>query len=157
MSTNYMTQETYDKLKDKLEYLKTVRRPQLAKTVGEAREHGDLRENSAYHAAKDEQGLNEMKIRDLEEQLASAVVVTPDKIPQSDVVTINSRVRIKALDTEQESEYIIVPESEADVLENKISLASPVGSALLRRKKGEIVEVEVPRGLVKYQILEVGR
>lgn len=157
MSSNYMTKETYEKLKKKLEYLKNVRRPQLAKIVGEAREHGDLRENSAYHAAKEEQGLNEMKIRELEEQLANAVIVTAEELPESDVVTINSRVRIKALDTEQEMEYTIVPEGEADVLEGKISPASPVGAALLSHRKGDVVEVEAPRGLIKYQILEISR
>jgi len=149
-----LTQKSYDNLKAKIESLKK-RRAVISKTIGEARDHGDLRENSAYHAAKDEQGLNEMRIKDLEARLESATVVAKIAKGDGDAVALGSTVRIKALDTGREDEYTIVSEDEADVLENKISPQSPVGGALLGKKTGEVIEVDVPRGLVKYKILEI--
>jgi transcription elongation factor GreA len=152
---NQMTKESYKKLEEKLNYLKTVRRKEISRVVGEAREHGDLRENSAYHAAKDEQGLNEMKIRDLEAQLASATIVKESDLPQSDTVRLGSTVTIQDLASERQFSYTIVPEIEADIFENKISTASPVGEALINQKIGEVVEVEAPAGLIKYKILAI--
>ena len=153
--SEYMTKENYDKLQEKLEELKK-RRAAISKTIGEAREHGDLRENSAYHAAKDEQGLNEMRIRDLEVKLHNATIVDKDALPKGDgVVRLGSTVTIQTLDTGEKYEYTIVSEMEADVLENKISTESPVGDALMNQKEGDVIEVEVPRGPVKYKIIEV--
>jgi transcription elongation factor GreA len=151
---DYVTPENYERMKEKLEELK-ARRGKISKTIGEAREHGDLRENSAYHAAKDEQGLNEARIRDLEAQIASATVVAAKDMPKTDAVTLGSKVKIKALDTGKESEYHIVPEIEADVLEDKISTDSPLGAALFGAKVGETVEFEAPRGVVKYKVLGI--
>lgn len=150
----YLTKENLEKMQAKLDGLKK-RRAVISKTIGEAREHGDLKENSAYHAAKDEQGLNEMRIRELEEQIAGATVVAAGEHKKSDGVSLGSTVKIKALDTGQEFEYTIVPEIEADVLEDKISTDSPIGGALINEKVGAVVEIEVPRGKVKYKILEV--
>lgn len=149
-----VSKENLKKMEEKLETLKR-RRGVISKTIGEARDGGDLKENSAYHAAKDEQGLNEMRIRELEAKIAGVTVVDPRDLPKSDAVRVGSTVRIKALDTEKVAEYQIVPEIEADVLEDKISTDSPIGGALIGAKKGEIVEIEVPRGLVKYQVLSV--
>lgn len=149
-----MTKESFAKLTAKLEALKK-KRAIISKTIGEAREHGDLRENSAYHSAKNEQGLNEMRIRELEEKLASVEVVEKAVEKKKDQVTIGSKVRLKALDTKDEFEYTLVSEEEADILERKISPSSPVGGAILYAKLGEEVEVEVPRGLVKYKILKI--
>jgi len=147
-----MTKETYKKLKEKLEALKK-RRGIISKAIGEAREHGDLKENSAYHAAKDEQGLNEMRIREMEAKIESATVV--DEMPRGDGVRVGSTVKIQAEDSERVMQYTIVPETEADVLENKISTESPVGNALIGAKEGDVIEVEAPRGLIKYKILEI--
>ena len=155
MGQNYMTKDNYNKLKERLDYLKGTRRQEISKAVGEAREGGDLRENSAYHAAKEEQGLNEMKIRDLEQQLASAVVTSGQPQEKDGKVRLGSTVKIVAQDTEDEFEYTIVHESEADIFENKISTESPIGGSLLGHKKGDIVEVEIPRGQVKFKIAEV--
>lgn len=149
-----LSKESYAKLKEKLEALKK-RRAVISKTIGEAREHGDLRENSAYHAAKDEQGLNEMRIKELESKLASVRVVDKSELNKAEGVIMGSTVRIKALDTGQESEYMIVSEHEADILEDKISPESPLGGALLGEKEGKVVEIEAPRGRVKYKILEI--
>ena len=149
-----MTKENYEKIKEKLDELKK-RRAVISKTIGEAREHGDLKENSAYHTAKDEQGLNEMRIRDLEAKLESAEIVAKDEKADAGVVTLGSTVKIKALDTGQEFEYMIVSDDEADVLEDKISTDSPIGGALINEKAGTVVEVEIPRGLVKYKILAI--
>jgi transcription elongation factor GreA len=155
MGQNYMTKENYNKLNERLDHLKGPRRKEISKAVGEAREGGDLRENSAYHAAKEEQGLNEMKIRDLEQQLASAVVVSRQPQENDGQVRLGSTVKIVAQDTEDEFEYTIVHESEADIFENKISTESPIGGGLLGHKKGDVVEVEIPRGQVQFKITEI--
>ncbi|MBN2058624.1 MAG: transcription elongation factor GreA [Candidatus Saganbacteria bacterium] len=149
-----MTKDTYEKLKSKLAELKK-KRPVISKAIGEAREAGDLRENSAYHAAKEEQGLNEMRIRDLERQIDSAIVVGKDEVTRNDKVRMGSTVKLIDIESEREIEYTIVPEIDADVLENKISTDSPIGGAVIGAKQGEVVEVEAPRGLVKYKIVEI--
>lgn len=149
-----MTKENYEKIEAKLAELKK-KRAVISKAIGEAREHGDLRENSAYHAAREEQGINEMKIRELEAKLSSAEIVAKSELESADCVTLGSVVKVKALDTGQEFEYTIVSEEEADVLEDKISTDSPVGGAVVNEKAGAIVEVEVPRGKVKYKILSI--
>ncbi|MFC1637385.1 GreA/GreB family elongation factor [Candidatus Margulisiibacteriota bacterium] len=108
-----------------------------------------------YQAAKEEQGLNEMRIRDLEARIATAVVVSTRDLPKSDTVRLNSTVKIKALDSGEEMEYTIVSDIDADVLESKISTDSPIGGAVFKCKKGEVVTAELPRGEVKFKILEV--
>ena len=141
-------------MKQKLKEL-TEKRPRISKTIGEARDHGYLKENSAYHSAKDEQGLNEMRIRDLEARIVNAVLVNENDIPKDGKVRLGSTVRIKALDTGDDSEYTIVSEADADVLEGRISTESPIGAAVINCKKGQVVEAELPRGEVKFRILEV--
>jgi transcription elongation factor GreA len=149
-----VTKENLKKMEEKLEALKQ-RRGVISKTIGEARDGGDLKENSAYHAAKDEQGMNEMRIRELEAKIENVTIIEEKDRAKSDHVTMGSTVLIKALDTGKESEYQIVPEIEADVLEDKISTDSPIGGALIGAKKGDVVEIEVPRGMVKYQVMAV--
>jgi transcription elongation factor GreA len=151
----YLTQEGYEKLVSDLEYLKTVKRRQLSKAVGEARAHGDISENAEYDAAKDAQGHNEKQIVELEEKLSRVRILDKD-IPQ-DQVLIGARVKLIDMDTEEEMEYVLVSELEADYNQNKISVSSPVGEGLLGHKENEVVEIRVPAGLLKYKIIKISR
>ncbi|MBU0548079.1 MAG: transcription elongation factor GreA [Candidatus Omnitrophica bacterium] len=151
----YLTQEGYEKLISELEYLKTVKRRALAKAVGEARAHGDISENAEYDAAKDAQGHNEKHIAELEEKLSRARLLDKD-MPQ-DQVLIGARVKLIDMDTEEEIEYVLVSELEADYNQNKISVTSPVGEGLLGHKEEEVVEIKVPAGILKYKITKISR
>ena len=151
----YLTQEGYEKLISELDYLKTVKRRQLAKAVGEARAHGDISENAEYDAAKDAQGHNEKEIAELEEKLSRVRILDKD-IPQ-DQVLIGAKVKLIDMDTEEEMEYTLVSELEADYNQNKISINSPVGEGLLGHKHGQIVEINVPAGKLKYKIIKISR
>ncbi|MDD5771486.1 MAG: transcription elongation factor GreA, partial [Candidatus Omnitrophica bacterium] len=137
----YLTQEGYEKLVSELEYLKTVKRRQLSKAVGEARSHGDISENAEYDAAKDAQGHNEKQIAELEEKLARVRIL--DKDMPGDQVLIGANVKLLDMDTEEEVEYTLVSELEADYNQNKISVTSPVGEGLLGKKEGEVAEIKV--------------
>lgn len=150
----YMTKKGYEQLKKKMDELKQ-RRTKISKTIGEAREHGDLRENSAYHAAKEEQGLNEMRIREMEAKLANAEIVEGSTAAKKDKVSLGATVKVQAVKTEREMEFTLVSASEADILENKISPDSPMGGELLGCKVGEVIEVEAPAGIIAYKILEI--
>jgi len=154
MSDTYLSRKAYEEFKEKLKYLKTVKRRGIAKAIGEAREHGDLKENSAYHEAKKEQSLNEARIADLEEKLRNVRIIDDKNIPK-DRVAMGSTVKLKDLESKTQSGYTIVSELEADIFQNKISTASPLGSALLNGKKNDVVEIEVPRGIVRYKILDI--
>lgn len=149
-----MNQKTHDELQAKLKHLKTVRRHELSKAIGEAREHGDLKENSAYHEAKNEQGLNEAKIRELEETLRYAEIVNEDNL-HKDEVRMGLSVQLQDQKSKEKFEYKLVSETEADIFENKISISSPLGSALVGAKVGEIVEFDAPLGLMKYKVLKI--
>ena len=149
-----VTKTALEKMKKNLEELKG-RRARISKAIGEARDGGDLKENSAYHAAKEEQGLNEMRIKDLETRIDTAIVVSDKDLPKSDKVRLGSTVRVKALDTEDEAEYTIVSEADTDVLSGKISTGSPIGEAVINHKKGQVVKAELPRGEVKFKIIEI--
>ncbi len=151
----YLTQEGYEKLSGELEYLKTVKRRQLSKAVGEARAHGDISENAEYDAAKDAQGHNEKQIVELEDKLSRVRILDKD-IPQ-DQVLIGAKVKLMDMDTEEEMEYTLVSELEADYNQNKISVTSPVGEGLLGHKEGEVAEIKVPAGLLKYKIIKISR
>ncbi len=150
----YMTKKGYEQLKKKVDELKS-KRGKISKTIGDAREHGDLRENSAYHAAKEEQGLNEMRIREMEANLANAEIVEDSAAAKKDKVTLGATVKVQAVKTEREMEFTLVSASEADILENKISPDSPMGGELLGRKVGEVIAVEAPAGIIAYKILEI--
>ncbi|MDD2927703.1 MAG: transcription elongation factor GreA [Candidatus Omnitrophica bacterium] len=155
MGDLYLTKAGHRKLLEELEYLKTVKRRQLSKAIGEARAHGDISENAEYDAAKDAQGLNEKKIAELEQKLASARILDGDI--RTDEVLIGATVRLKDLDTGEELTYTLVSEEEADYEQGKISVSSPIGSGLLNHRLNEIAEIKVPAGLLKYQILKISR
>ena len=150
----YLSQEGYDNLKSKLEELKQVKRPELSKKIAEARDFGDLKENAEYHAAKEAQVLLESKITQIEQTLSRAKILSKDDMAK-DKVTILSQVRLKDLKNDLEVEYTLVSPAESDFKLNKISTTSPVGKALLGKKKGDVVLINVPAGTLKYQILDL--
>ena len=154
MSQNQISKKAYDELAGQLNQLKTVKRKAIVKAIGEAREHGDLKENSAYHSAKQEQSLNEAKIAQLEAKLDAAEIVEMDERPKG-VVSLGSTVKYQDLESDQIREYTIVSELEANIREKKISSTTPVGNGLLGCKKGEVVEITAPAGVMKYKILEI--
>jgi len=152
----HLTPEGYEKLRKELEYLKTVKRRELSKAIGEARAHGDISENAEYDSAKDAQGMNEKKIAELSAKLAVAQILD-NAAMSKDEVLIGATVKLKDMDSGEELEYMIVAEEEADFAENKISIQSPVGSGLVNHRKGDVVEIQAPRGILKYKILNITR
>lgn len=155
MST-YLTQEGLDKLKKDLDHLKRVERPAISQQIAEARDKGDLSENAEYDAAKEAQGLLELKISKMEATLGDAVVIDESKL-DTDKVLILSKVKLKNVANGMELEYTIVPENEADLKAKKISVESPIGKGLLGKKKDEVAEIQIPNGTVKFEILEISR
>ena len=149
-----LTAEGYEKLKQEIEFLQNDKRREVADRIRVAREFGDIAENAEYDDAKNEQALLEARIAKLEEQLAAARVIEADEIT-SDVVSIGSRVKLKDVDANETVEYHIVGSAEANPAERKLSNESPVGKAILGRKKGEVVEVAAPRGSLKYKIMDI--
>jgi transcription elongation factor GreA len=139
-----------------LEHLKTVKRRQLSKAIGEARAHGDISENAEYDAAKDAQGLNEKRISELENKLALARILDDTGI-SSDEVLIGATVKLKDLESNEELEYTLVSEMEADYESGKISITSPIGISLLNHKLGEEIDIKIPAGILKYKILKISR
>ncbi len=156
MGDIYLTKKGHQKLMEELEYLKTVKRRELSKAIGLARAQGDISENAEYDAAKDAQGMNEKRIVELENKLAGARILDDHDI-SSDEVLIGAIVKLKDMDTDEELEYMLVSGEEADYNQNKISISSPVGSALLNHKVADIVEIKIPAGTIKYKILEIRR
>lgn len=156
MDEIYLTRSGHQKLMEDLEELKSVKRRQLSKAIAEARAHGDLSENAEYDAAKDAQALNEKRIAELESKLSRARIIENEDIA-GDIVLIGATVRLKDLDSGEELEYILVSETEADYKQNKISIGSPVGAALLEHKENDKVEINVPAGVLKYKILKISR
>ena len=153
---NILTYEGLKKYEEELEHLKVVTRKEIAQKIKEAREQGDLSENAEYDAAKDEQRDVEARIEELEKILKNAEVVVEDEV-DLDRINIGCRVLIKDLEFDEELEYKIVGSTEANSLKGKISNESPVGKALIGAKKGEIVEVEAPTGVLRYEVLEIQR
>ena len=151
-----LTQEGYQKLEDELEILKTVRRREVADRIKVAISFGDISENAEYDEAKNEQAQVEERIIKLESMIRRAVIIDESKI-DSNVVTIGSIVKVNDMDFEEEVEYTIVGSAEADPYEGNISNESPVGKALLGRTIGDIVDVQVPDGVAKFEILEIRR
>lgn len=156
MDKTYLTRKGFEKLKEELDFLKTAKRRELAKAVGEARSHGDISENAEYDAAKDAQGLNEKRIVELEAKLAHAQILDEENMPK-DQVLIGATVKLIDLDTDEELVYMLVSEIEASFAQGKISITSPVGKALLNHKENDIVEINVPAGILKYKILKISR
>lgn len=150
----YLTKEGLKNLKDELHQLKYKKRPLASQKVATAREHGDLKENAEYHAAREELSLLETKIQQLQDRLARARIIEQDEL-QGEHVAILSKVRLQDLKRKREYEYILVSPEEADVKQNKISVSSPVGKGLLGKEVGDIAEINVPAGLMKYKILSI--
>lgn len=154
MAVTYMTAEGYKKLKDELNQLETVQRPAISKMIAEARDKGDLSENAEYDAAKEAQGLLEMKISQLKETIASARLIDESRINTEEVQILN-RVKIKNTQTGQLMTYMIVSESEANLKEGKISVTTPIAKGLLGKKVGEKAQVKVPSGMLELEILDI--
>ncbi len=151
---NYLTQEGYDKLRNELEELKTKGRKEAAEAIAEAREKGDLSENAEYDAAKDAQGLLELKINELEKILANARVLDQSQLDTSKV-TVFSKVKIKNKKNGKEMIYQLVSEQEADLKAKKISVSSPMGQGLLGKAPGEIAHVQTPTGNLEFVVVEI--
>ena len=151
---SYMTQQGMDKLKAELNELKTDGRRNAAKAIAEAREKGDLSENAEYDAAKDAQGMLEMKISEMEKTLSNARVIKQEELDASKVVIL-STVRIKQAKTNKEFSYTLVSQAEADLKSGKISVNSPIGKGLLGKQVGEMAVVETPRGKMEFEILDI--
>ncbi|HZW77293.1 MAG TPA: transcription elongation factor GreA [Flavobacteriaceae bacterium] len=153
---SYYTAEGLKKLKDELDYLRDVERPRASNAIAEARDKGDLSENAEYDAAKDAQGMLELKIAKLEEIVANARIIDETQLDLSKVL-VHSTVRIKNQANGMEMKYKLVAQSEADLKAGKISVDSPIGKGLLGKKEGEVAEIQVPNGLLKFDILEIYR
>lgn len=143
-----------DKLQDELNRLKVVRRPQVAKALEEARAHGDLKENAEYDAAKQEQGILEARIREIEDKL-SRVRILEDENITGEHVSIGCKVTVKDLKTKQDEIYRLVGEEEADFAKNKISIRTPIARGLIGKKIGEKVDIQVPAGALQYEVLKI--
>lgn len=150
----YFTQEGLNRLKEELKYLKNVERPRISKQIAEAREKGDLSENAEYDAAKEAQGLLELKISQLENLIANAKIIDESRLDTTKV-SILTRVKIRNLANNMVMEYTLVSEKEANLAEKKISVESPIGKGLIGKKKGEITEITTPAGKVRFEILEI--
>jgi transcription elongation factor GreA len=150
----YLTEEGFEKAKRELEHLRSVERPAASRAIAEARDKGDLSENAEYDAAKEAQGMLEMQIAGLESMLASARLLDRSKV-KTDAVQILNRVTLLNHNTKKEVVYTLVPEKEANLKEGKLATTTPIAAALLGHKKGEVVEVSVPAGKMKFEILEI--
>lgn len=155
MAVTYMTKEGYDRKLEEIKYLETVKRPEVTRAIAEARDKGDLSENSEYDAAKEAQGLLEMKIAQLKDLVANARIIDESKLSTDEVQMMN-RVRIRNTATGSEAEYTIVADSEADAKAKKIAISTPIARGLLGHKKGEVVAIQVPAGIINFEILEIG-
>ena len=153
---NYYTEEGLKKLKDELHHLKTIERPSISQQIAEARDKGDLSENAEYDAAKEAQGILEMKISKLENIVANARVIDNTTIDNSKVYIL-SKVKIKNIANGMQVEYTLVAENEANLKERKISIDSPIGKGLLGKSQGEIAEINTPGGVMSFEILEISR
>ena len=150
-ATNYVTEETFERLKVELQHLKGVDRPAASSAIAEAREKGDLKENAEYDAAKEAQGMLEAKIKHLEGVIANARILDENNIDTSKV-SILTKVTLTNLGTKKKVTYKIVSENEANLKDGKISVTSPIGNSLLGKVIGDVVEVQVPAGVLKFKV-----
>jgi len=153
---SYFTEEGLQKLKDELHQLETVERPSISRQIAEARDKGDLSENAEYDAAKEAQGLLELKISKMKELLSTARIIDESQIDTSKVF-IHSKVKIKNLKNNATMQYTLVAESEANLKEGRISVDSPIGKGLLGKKSGEKVDIKTPAGSIKFEIVSISR
>ncbi len=153
---SYYSEEGFKKLKEDLEFLEQVERPRVSNEIAEARDKGDLSENAEYHAAKEEQSLLELKIAKLKNVVANARILDESQIDTSKIL-IHSKVKIKNIANGMEFNYTLVADSETDIRNGKLSVNSPIGKGLLGYKQGEIAEIQAPNGVMKFEIIEIGR
>jgi transcription elongation factor GreA len=153
---NYYTPEGLKKLKDQLEELKTVQRPSISQQIGEARDKGDLSENAEYDAAKEAQGILEMKISKLQTVISNGRLIDDSNIDNSKVYIL-SKVKIKNVDNGMEIDYTLVAENEADLKARKISVESPIGKGLLGKSEGDIADIVTPGGTMQFEVIEISR
>jgi transcription elongation factor GreA len=152
----YYTEEGLKKLREELHEMKTVQRPMISEQIAEARDKGDLSENAEYDAAKEAQGLLEMKISKMEELISKARVIDNDAIDNSKVFIL-STVKIKNVSNGMEMQYTLVAESEADLKAKKISVDSPIGKGLLGKSVGDIADIQTPNGVMQFEVVEITR
>ena len=153
---SYYTEKGLKELRNKLDHLKDVERPRASKAIGEARDKGDLSENAEYDAAKEAQGMLELEISKLEETLSNARIIDESKLDTSKVL-VHSTVKIKNLTNSAVMKYKLVAQSEANLAQGKISVDSPIGKGLLGKKTGDVAEIVIPSGNVKFEVLEISR
>lgn len=151
----YLTEEGLKKLQEELHQLKTVERPGISRQIAEARDKGDLSENAEYDAAKEAQGLLELKISKMEELVASVRIIDETKLDTSKV-SVLCKVKIRNVANKAEMTYVLVAENEADLKSGKISVSSPIGKGLLGKKVGEIADITTPGGVMKFEVVEIG-
>lgn len=149
-----ITPEGYQKLKDELEKLKKVERPDNIKAIAEARAHGDLSENAEYHAAKERQSFIEGRIHELQDKIARAHVIDPSTISQNKIA-FGATVKVMDVDTDEEKTFILVGPEETDIKANKISIHSPIGKSLIGKEEGDTVIVKAPARTIEYEVLEI--
>lgn len=154
MAITYMTQEGYKKKMEEIAYLESVKRPEISRAIAEARDKGDLSENAEYDAAKEAQGMLEMKIAQLKDLVTNARILDESKLNCEEVQILN-RVKMKNVANGAEMEYTIVADSEANLREKKIASSTPIAQGLLGHKIGDVVEIRVPSGLMKFEIIEI--
>ena len=152
----YLPHEGYEKLRRELEQMKTTKRREISKAIGEARAHGDLSENAEYTYAKEAQGMNEKRIAELEDKLSRAKLIDESAMPKDEIL-VGAKVELKDMDSGEELEYSLVAEEEADYSANKISITSPVGEALLGHKVKDTVKIKIPAGTLTYKVIKISR
>jgi len=154
MAYVYMTQEGYNKLLEQIKQMESVDRPRISAQIAEARDKGDLSENAEYDAAKEAQGMLEMKIAQLKDTLSNARVIDESKI-SNDTIQILSKVKVKDTKSGRVMDYTLVSESEANIRQGKLAVSTPIGKALLGHKVGDIIEVTIPAGLLHLEVIEI--
>jgi len=150
-----MTIQGADALRDELHQLKTVRRPEIVEAIAEAREHGDLKENAEYHAAREQQGFCEGRIQDIEGKLSNAQIIDVAKLPNTGKVIFGVTVTLLNIDTDEEVTYQIVGDDESDIKNNRISVNSPIARGLIGKEVDSEIEITTPGGVVEYEIIAV--
>ena len=154
MAIVYMTEEGYKKMLEEITFLETVKRPEISRQIAEARDKGDLSENAEYDAAKEAQGLLEMKIAQLKDKVANARMIDDTKL-NTHTVPILNKVQIKNTKNNAVMQYMLVSESEANLKEGKIAVSTPIGKGLLGKKVGDIAEIQVPSGIMTFEIIDI--
>ena len=154
MAITYMTEDGYKKILEELNHLENVQRPAISKQIAEARDKGDLSENAEYDAAKEAQGMLEMKIAQMKDVIANSRIIDESKL-STDTVQLLNKVTIKNLKTNQTMTYTIVSESEANLKEQKLAISTPIAKGLVGKKVGDVIEIDVPSGKMSFEILEI--